>query len=531
MNLTRDNWLPFKLKDGTEQSLPISAICRSDIVDFALPRADFQGGAYQFAIGLLQTVFAPEDELEWHEYYDQPPSLESLQVALDKVQHAFNVDGDGPLFMQDFDKLAASNPTTIAGLLIEAPGANGLKLNTDHFIKRGVGEVMSLDMAALALFTLQINAPSGGSGHRVGLRGGGPLTTLVVPSQTHSSLWEKLWLNVIHLEQWRYEEPDFTDGSVFPWLVETKISDKKGSEIYLEDVHPLHMFWAMPRRIRLEIEDKKAICKITGLETVLVVSAYRAQNYGGNYSGTWSHPLTPYKWDPKKPDEDHLSAKGQPGGVTYKTWEQLTFSSDAEGQHCARVVKHFYEISNIFTEKQTLVPQLWVFGYDMDNMKARCWYSSHFPLFAIEPAQHDQVLRQIKELQSISNNALWHCRTQIKTAWFDKPADAKGDMSFIDLTFWQRSEDIFFKAVAGLIENKADQRYLLTSEQAKSSLLSLRNLCLDLFDEYALSELGNQKSMAKRIKARKSLAGWLYGGKDIKAFMANHNIEFNKEVA
>jgi CRISPR system Cascade subunit CasA len=530
MNLINDKWLPFKLKNGTEEILPLSAICRADVMDFALPRADFQGAAYQFVIGLLQTVFAPEDALEWHELYEQPPSEDVLDVAFNQVIHAFNVDGDGPLFMQDFDALVSAKSTTVAGLLIEAPGVNGLKLNTDHFIKRGIGEVMSLEMAALALFTLQINAPAGGSGHRVGLRGGGPLTTLIVPSHLETSLWTKLWLNVIHREKWRYPDPDLTDGSVFPWLVETKSSDKKGSEIYLHDIHPLHMFWAMPRRIRLNIEDQNAVCKITGLETDKAVSGYRTQNYGGNYSGTWSHPLTPYKWDPKKPDEEHLSAKGQPGGVTYKTWEQLTFSSDVDGQRCAAVVAHFYDISGMFAKQHNQIPQLWVFGYDMDNMKARCWYSNHFPLFSISPEQHDQVLRQIKQLQTLSSNALWHCRTQIKAAWFDKPADVKGDTSFIDLAYWQRSENIFFNAVAQLLENPQEQICLLSPEQAKIWLTSIRTLCLNLFDEYALSELGNQKSMAKKIKARQLLSGWLFGGKDIKAFIANHHIEFTKEV-
>lgn len=531
-NLIRDKWLPFKLKDGTEQTLPILAICREDVVDFALPRADFQGAAYQFAIGLLQTVFAPEDEIEWHEYYDEPPRVDELLEAFNQVIHAFNVEGDGPLFMQDFDALDSAKSTTVAGLLIEAPGANGLKLNTDHFIKRGIGEVMSLEMAVLALFTLQINAPSGGSGHRVGLRGGGPLTTLIIPSQPTSSLWRKLWLNVTNLEYDSYPTPNFSDGSVFPWLAATKTSEKKGSEIYLNDVHPLHMFWAMPRRIRLDVEDNSAVCKISGLEAEKTVRAYRTQNYGGNYSGTWSHPLTPYKWNPKKPDEERLSAKGQPGGVTYKIWEQLVFSSKVEGQLCATVVDHFNKISAMFNEAHHQIPQLWVFGYDMDNMKARCWYSSHFPLFSLLPKQHDQVLRQIKLLQTLSNNALWQCRTQIEKAWFDDESKSqkkpKRDLTFIDAAFWQRTESIFFTAVAGLIENTNEQIYLLTPEQAKTWLMSLRAICLNLFDEYALSELGNEKSMAKKIKARQLLAGWLFGGKDIKAFIANHNIEFEK---
>ncbi len=35
-------------------------------------------------------------------------------------------------------------------------------------------------------------------GHLVSLRGGGPLTTLVYPAEENSTLWQKLWLNVIN---------------------------------------------------------------------------------------------------------------------------------------------------------------------------------------------------------------------------------------------------------------------------------------------------------------------------------------------
>jgi CRISPR system Cascade subunit CasA len=27
--------------------------------------------------------------------------------------------------------------------------------------------------------------------------------------------------------------------------------------------------------------------------------------------------------------------------------------------------------------------RLWVFGYDMDNMKPRCWYETRFPLYQL----------------------------------------------------------------------------------------------------------------------------------------------------
>ncbi|GAB3477093.1 type I-E CRISPR-associated protein Cse1/CasA [Marinomonas epiphytica] len=530
MNIVKDPWLPMRLQDGSEQVLSISQICRADVVDFALPRADFQGAAYQFAIGLLQTVFAPKNQSEWVKHFMETPTQASLEQALQKVEHAFHSEGDGPLFMQDYDLLAEQKPTTVAGLLIEAPGENGIKNNTDHFIKRGIGEQMSLSMALLALFTLQTNAPSGGAGHRVGLRGGGPLSSVVLPSIAAATLWQKLWLNVINRETWRYDEPDFTDGSVFPWLAATRTSEKKGSEIYADSVHPLHMFWAMPRRIRLEVQERTGECQISGQQVTKLVADYRTQNYGHNYSGQWSHPLTPYKGDPKKPDAEWLSAKGQPGGIHYKSWDALIFSSKTSAQHCAAVVEHFEGLA--FHNKRAfknIRPRLWVFGYDMDNMKARCWYSTTMPLFQFDPQDQDRLLGEVKVLQKLSGDALWHLRTQVKAAWFERPGDAKGDMSFIDMEFWQRTEPLFFTAISQLMTAVANDSETLPTETAQDWLKKLQMTVMDLFDEYALSELISERSMEKRITARRALAGWIYGGKDIKKFKTDYHIE-QKEI-
>jgi CRISPR system Cascade subunit CasA len=53
-------------------------------------------------------------------------------------------------------------------LLPEIPGAQTTKFNKDHFVKRGVTEHFCPHCAALALFSLQLNAPSGGKGYRTG---------------------------------------------------------------------------------------------------------------------------------------------------------------------------------------------------------------------------------------------------------------------------------------------------------------------------------------------------------------------------
>ncbi len=522
MNLVKDPWLPFKLKDGSEKVLPLSEISNPDVVDFALPRADFQGAAYQFAIGLLQTVLAPEDEFEWNDLYDEVPEKETLQEAFDKVSHAFNVSGDAPLFMQDFDSLKSANESPVSALLIEVPGANALKLNTDHFIKRGLAQCMSLEMAVLALFTLQINAPSGGQGHRTGLRGGGPLTTLILPQYTSSTLWQKLWLNVIHREQWDYEEPDYYSEALFPWLAHTKCSDKKGTEIYTNDVHPLHMFWAMPRRIRLQVDDDEQVCAVSGLMRSPVVQYYLTQNYGGNYGGTWDHPLTPYRFNPKKPEEEHLSVKGQQGGITYKIWDTLLLQSDVDGQSPARVVRSFSTICPEFLGRKSELPRLWVFGYDMDNMKARGWYSVEMPIFSIPPDQEERVLAEVKILQSLADEAIKACRKQIKEAWFDRPKEAKGDLTFVDVAFWQRTENSFFEAIRLLVISETQR---LSTDEAKRWLDEVTSITATLFDEIVLSNLHADRSMAKKVRARRLLEVWLLFGKSVKAFKKKNNIE------
>lgn len=217
------------------------------------------------------------------------------------------------------------------------------------------------------------------------------------------------------------------------------------------------MFWAMPRRIRLIVEDVAGECKITGKPCSQLVKLYKTQNYGANYAGSWSHPLTPYKRDLKKPDQEDLSTKGQPGGITYKVWDVLTLTGSPDGgktqQMCARVVRSFNSlVSEDIIDDVTVQARLWVFGYDMDNMKARGWYSEFMPLYQFPSAKQQHILDHIKELQSIATDALWHCRSQIKAAWFDKPGDAKGDFSFIDAAFWQQNPIRFFYRCATVDE-------------------------------------------------------------------------------
>ncbi len=498
-------------------------IATSPIVDVLAPRADFKGALYQFLIGLLQTAFAPEDESEWQDYWRKPPDGETLRIAFDPYLPAFELNA----FMQDSD-LPDGEPKDIAALLIEAPGGKTLRDNLDHFVKGGQVRRIAPHWAALALFTLQINAPAGGVGHRVGLRGGGPLTTLVLPPETQgpASLWHKLWLNVMTRE----EVADLKSGNpklkapadIFPWLAKTRTSEAKtGVETYPEHCHPLQMYWAMPRRIRLDLAHTEAgVCDLSGEYHENLVSSFITKNYGVNYVGPWVHPLTPYSHDAKT---GPLSIKGQPGGICYRNWLGLVLESD-EGakikRQPAHIVSVYYagERQRLMGREADCQPRLWAFGYDMDNMKARCWYEATLPVFPVEKQRRGDIQAAVQTLLDAASETLGNLRTAVKQAWFSRPKDAKGDFSFVDRDFWQSTEADFYQQL------KESTQEIPDTEAAKARRerwrMSLRRQALAIFDYWALSGDNEDGDLKRLVQARAELERWLNHGKQMKKLAA-----------
>ncbi|MDN7133491.1 type I-E CRISPR-associated protein Cse1/CasA [Halomonas sp. MC140] len=530
MNLLNDPWLPFLLKSGQVKYLPPSALADPDVINLALPRADFQGAAYQFLLGLLQTALPPKTHDDWLDLLMAPPSVDALDKAFAPFSSAFELDGAGPRFMQDLDPLEDVKNATVSGLLIDAPGANGIKNNTDFFVKRGRVEVMCDACAAIALYTMQINAPAGGAGIRVGLRGGGPLTTLVMPELSTASLWERLWLNVITVKETtqkgqRWTAPHPEEPSLFFWMANTRISDKKGTEVLPEDTHPLHAYWSMPRRFRLLFEEAdECPCDICGQKTNRVVRELRAKKQGANYDGPWLHPLTPYRRDPKKPNELPLSSKGQPGGLGYRHWSGFVLNDEeSSGSIAAAVLKSYIHKQKLVTQErargeeiQALLREarLWVFGYDMDNMKPRGWYSVEMPLVEIPQGQQERLRAWVHQLTELSRNIAWMVRTQVKNAWFSRPSDAKGDMSAIDNQFYDATEPEFFKALLALqqVLQQDSPPPHIPSDIAERWYFALKREAMRVFENLALSGAQESMDLARATAAHRQLQSFL-GGK------------------
>ena len=516
MHLFEEPWMPIRRTDGSRDWIAPDHLADPDIVAFDADRADFNGALMQFAIGLLQTTAPVESSATWRAFLTSPPNAPVLRDWFAPVEEAFGLDGDGPRFMQDValaPEASALNP--ISALLIESPGENALRNNSDHFVKRGRLDALCPACAATALFTLQTNAPAGGVGYRTGLRGGGPLTTLLL-RQAPASLWQNVWLNVIerpqHLE--RCGDASLTGAHFrFPWLTDVA-SLQPGGELAPAQVHPDHVFWATPRRIRLDLENgKEGSCGLCGRISDKLIRQFAAKNYGLNYKGPWDHPLSPYyelkgEWLPMHP---------QPGGMGYRHWLAWVLGqADAKNrQRPARIVSHALE-----SRRRQLggALRLWAFGYDMDNMKARCWYESSLPLYGLGECESKAALQAVSGAVTTwlagAQQAVFFLRSAVKDAWFG--GDARGDFSAIDAEFWQRTEAAFYGQLKRCIETvRGDENTdpdTLECRQAWHH--TLRKTALGLFDNTFVGTGPIERQKPRRVaEAHRQLVANLNGKK------------------
>ncbi|WP_123105248.1 type I-E CRISPR-associated protein Cse1/CasA [Acidithiobacillus sulfuriphilus] len=473
MNLTYDPWIPVRRADGSRETIApwqiTEGIAINPIIAVASPRPDFDGALTQFLIGLLQTTCAPPDVFTWRKWRREAPTPDELRGRFAAVAHAFDLEGK-MAFMQDYSPAELTNELEIAALLVDAPGENTLEQNKDHFIKRNGVARLCPACVATALFGLQTNAPSGGKGYRTGLRGGGPLTTLVLGK----TLWETCWLNILDTAHYLGGEGG-KDGEAdrFPWLAPTRISEAKPPAGITTpvDVHPDQQFWAMPRRIRLLAEDlpAQALCDLCGTASTKVYRHFVTHNYGVNYQG-FEHPLSPHYVKEARPNPIHP----QPGGIGYRHWLGVIENSADGTRRPAKVVERFRAQSQEDG-------RLWAFGFDMDNMKARCWYDATMPLLTV-PEGMDSIFKALVE--HLIQGADWVAdvlRGRVKDALLGG-ADARGDLSFVQAHFWAVTEVTFYEHAERL-------RAGLSVPQAEVPVIEswrtvLRTAALSLFDHY-----------------------------------------------
>ena len=501
LNLLTDPW--FSVTRATAETPALIApwqitetLDTNPATSLSVPRPDFNGALAQFLIGLLQTAFCPADVDEWFERLESPPAPETLRDAFAPYAHAFQLGGEGPRFMQDQAPLADQKPLPITALLIDTAGSE------THFVKDLPAQGFSPAMAALALYALQTNAPSGGVGHRTSLRGGGPLTTLVVAAPDNDAqqvtLWQTLWLNVLDAETLGYRAEPKDADKIFPWLAATRTSEKGKQSTTTEHVHPLQAFWGMPRRIRLDLDAlESGVCAIDATPHDALVARYRTKNYGTNYGGAWPHTLTPFTHK-----DDELLPVHPRGNIGYRNWLGLVQeASDKNSRRIpAQVVSRFWQTSYRLHDEGWRL-RLWAFGYDMDNMKPRRWVESTLPLFRIAEDRRDVVDKAAADMIDAAGLFFGNLRGALKDAWFapNDPRRKSAKLDHVQDAFWQETEALFYARLRAVID--AEDPLGARADAYHGWHADLRRSTLQAFDRWVDYNQITEQSHPRRIAA------------------------------
>lgn len=503
-NLIHDRWIPVRCRDGTTKTIAPWEMTadheNNPTTAIVTLRPDFDGALTQYLIGLCQTVIPPADEEEWRELLFEPPEPSALKKEFDKVAGAFNLYGDGPRFMQE-TSINDGTVWSVRDLIIGMPEDTKISENTDWFVKRDTLNGLCPACAAMALYTLQTNAPGGGRGHMTSMRGGGPMTTIVLGP----TLWQTVWANVLDRDD-EGEKAKAEDDRRFPWM--GRIRTSEGKEVTTPtDAHPDQAFWGMPRRVLLDFDGATpGTCDLCGEETDTLVTRYHAKPYGIKYAG-WVHPLSPYYRKDKKSTE-MLPLHPQPGGITYQNWLGMVINDRKEGATIAENIALFPRrtppgrVREVFAPNGSR-PRLWAFGFDMDNKKPRCYYQGTMPIIsAAEESRaelEDLAAGMIKSATEMANNVRW-C---VKVALFDKPADVKGDLSVITARFYQATEKDFYRSLedAVAILGKGGNTAAIRREWYET----LKKEGEHLFDEYSQIDIIDEIDARRAVNARKLL--------------------------
>lgn len=517
MNLINDVWIPVRRKNGEKIKIAPWQITEDmgtdrEIIELAAVRPDFNGALIQFLIGLLQTTCAPKGNSDWCKWLNNPPSADELKSKFAPIVFAFNLDGDGPRFMQDLtiEKENKKSEEGIENILIDAPGESTLKQNKDLFIKRDRIKQLCLSCGVQALLTLQVNAPEGGRGHWAGLRGGGPVSTIVLDN----NLWRTLWCNVLDVNELAafgtVEKNDDVDK--FPWLEKTRVSsaktrkgengkkEKSYSNIFTsQDVNPIHIYWAVSRRIRFYIDKKECICDLCH-QPGQQITKYYTKPYGAKYIG-FIHSLSPsYK------KETNLFSVHQHEVLGYKHWLGYIHNTD-EGSEPARVITAaFNRRLNNF--------RLWAFGYDMDNMKACCWYEGVMPVIFIENEMqwehyNSEIAMLIRAADTVSDLLSYAVSDAMKEKKKKDRDYTRKIKAVVSQRFWQETEPEFYHQIASLRDEVIQDNDGLSVRRAWYE--HLVGKALDIFNDMSQAEMIEDVNAERVARAhnelRKNLSG------------------------
>ncbi|WP_101069139.1 type I-E CRISPR-associated protein Cse1/CasA [Roseovarius salinarum] len=348
LNLISDPWIPVHRSGGPDVVRP-DQIAEEDVLRLGWPRPDLNLACLELLVGLVYLAAPPRGRSARR----TPPTPDALHAAMAPLAPAFELLGDGPRFLQEFGELdGGPNPPDM--LFIDSAGDSTAKKNADLMVRRERYQGLDLPLAAMALYTMQAFAPSGGAGNRTSMRGGGPMVTLVRPQAP--GLWPLIWANV---PDGRPLPPDKLEA--LPWMRPTRTSANGEITVPQEGPHASpepEVFFGQPRRLRLVANGD-------------VVTGVVQRPWGTNYA-EWRHPLTPYYRDNKG---QVRPVHPKPGRFGYRNWRGVILQSEQRLRAAT--------VARWISENRGVQCSLIVGGWAMNKFNPLDFIWSEQPVFAL----------------------------------------------------------------------------------------------------------------------------------------------------
>ncbi len=243
------------------------------------------------------------------------------------------------------------------------------------------------------MFAHQITATSGGRGYRTSPRGGGPLTTVLVPhvggSRGHDApapLWQRIWLNVPDGGE-SFERPL---DHYFPWLLRSDEVNFGHAVAPGPGVAREQVMFPMPRRVVVEwtTVEGGVRCDLTGLVSNVVATSFRRIHNGLEYpSEAWAHPYTP-RYRSKAGSNVTLPVRPRPGHDTLGDWVGLTLMRADRSTEPAPIVVEWMR------RRSDVVPsvRLHALGFSTDNAKVTDFMDRTVPVIHADDPDVDRVV-------------------------------------------------------------------------------------------------------------------------------------------
>ncbi|MCA9524933.1 MAG: type I-E CRISPR-associated protein Cse1/CasA [Myxococcales bacterium] len=488
MNLLDLAWIP--VRGAPRRWLTLAEVTRVPADAIAAPRADLTCGLLECLVGLAQLALQPDDDL-LIDLDDAPPPADAFAAGLAPWRSAFQLRGEGPLFLQEHDLPDDADVVPIEKLFLDSSG--------DYFNKPGTTQALCPACAAAALYVHQSRANQGGRGYRTSLRGGAPLSTLVVPAPRApapgGTLWRTIFHNLLRAEVLgQLASGPLRAEAIFPWLL-----PERPDQLTTLDVHPLHLWWGMPRRVRLCWTDAPGTCDLCGEAADATAHAFQRVSLGINYTGAFCHPQNPILEDKLGPRCLATSADG----VRYKDWLGLVAGSQGKDQQ----ITHAAVIRAAHEQGYTL--QIRAFGYAMSSAKPLAWHDRTLPLLDAGPADAGVLAAWIGLAIEAAGYVRSQLLGQIVAAW--TTGKLRGDTAPISNAFWEETEADFFAGVAAVRTGAGTPEARETASEAWR--LALIRHATALFDRYVQPDVSLGRPLARVMTAFNRLRATLNGPK------------------